>query len=207
MASDRRRGDHFSRRAKAQGKAARSVFKLEEIDQRWRIFKAGMVILDLGCAPGSWMQYAAERVGAGGRVLGYDLKAVTIALPPHAEARVGDVFEMDLEGEGPYDVVLSDMAPATMGDHATDAARSAGLAEMALALAEQHLKVSGHVVVKLLEGRDLPNIVRGMRATYHKVQRFRPKATRKDSTEIFLIGLGKRRGPGNHFLPGEERAL
>jgi len=193
MVSQRREQDHYGRRAKHEGKAARSIYKLEEIDRRWRLLRPGMTVLDLGCAPGSWMQYAAERVGPGGRVLGFDLKPVSVSFPPHAEARVGDAFAIP-DGELParVDVVLSDMAPSTMGDHRTDAARSALLVERALAIAAQVLAKGGHVVVKVLEGGEVPALIRAMRAAYEKVEQLRPDATRKHSTEIFLIGLNKR---------------
>jgi 23S rRNA (uridine2552-2'-O)-methyltransferase len=193
MPNFRREQDHFGRRAKKEGRAARSIYKLEEIDVRWRIFKRGDTVLDLGCAPGSWMQYTAAKVGPEGRVIGYDLTAVNVALPAHAETRVGNAFDIpQSELPAEIDVVLSDMAPSTMGDHKTDAARSAGLAEHALHLAARQLKVGGHVVVKVLEGGDVPAMVRGMRATYSKVEQLRPEATRKHSTEIFLIGLMKK---------------
>jgi 23S rRNA (uridine2552-2'-O)-methyltransferase len=193
MPSFRREQDHFGRRAKKEGKAARSIYKLEEIDRRWQIIKRGAVVLDLGCAPGSWMQYAAAKVGPEGRVIGYDLKPVSVSLPAYAETRIGDAFAIPaLELPPRLDVVLSDMAPSTMGDHKTDAARSAGLAEHALAIASVRLAPGGHVVVKVLEGGDVPAIVRGMRATYSRVEQLRPEATRKHSTEIFLIGIGKK---------------
>jgi 23S rRNA (uridine2552-2'-O)-methyltransferase len=89
----RRHQDHFARKAKKQGSAARSIFKLEEIDKKWRVLSRGDVVLDLGCAPGSWMQYAARKVGEDGNVLGYDLKPVEVALPANAEARICDVYE------------------------------------------------------------------------------------------------------------------
>ena len=188
----KRHQDHFGRRAKSEGRPARSVYKLEEIDKRWRLLHKGMRILDLGCSPGSWLQYAAEQVGAKGLAIGYDLKEVNISLPSHAEARVGDVFEVQAaEIGGQVDVLLSDMAPATMGHHQTDALRSAALAERALDLAITLLKPGGSVVVKLLEGGEIVDLVKRMRGEYKKVERIRPKATRKESTEIFLVGLGK----------------
>ncbi|MEE8408867.1 MAG: RlmE family RNA methyltransferase [Myxococcota bacterium] len=189
----RNRQDHFSQRAKRQGYAARSIFKLEEIDRRWRLIQPGAVVLDLGCAPGSWLQYAGRLVGPNGRVIGYDLASVSISLPPHVESRVGDVFEIpsdDLPGK--VDVLLSDLAPATMGHHATDALRSAALVERALDIADLHLKNGGACVLKVLEGGTVPQIVDRMRAAFHKVERLRPQATRKRSTELFLIGLRKR---------------
>ncbi len=189
----RRQPDHYTRRAHAEGRPARSVYKLEEMDRRWGLLRPGDRVLDLGCAPGSWLQYAGEKVGAAGRVLGLDLNRVTIGLPPQVEARQADIFALTIdELRGPFDVVLSDMAPSTMGDHATDALRSAALAERALAIAAAVLVPAGHVVVKVLEGRDLPALVQGMRQSYLKVEQLRPAATRKRSTEIFLLGLGKK---------------
>ena len=196
--------DHYTRRAKSEGRPARSVYKLEEIDQRWQLLRRGARVLDLGASPGSWTQYAAERVGSGGKVLGVDLKPLAVSLPGWAAAREGDVFELAFEGG--YDVVLSDMAPATMGDHKTDAIRSANLAERALDVAHIHLAQGGHVVVKVLEGGDVPQLVTRMRRDYEKVQRLRPQATRKDSTELFLIGLGKRQGAANVPPPIQELA-
>jgi 23S rRNA (uridine2552-2'-O)-methyltransferase len=188
----KREQDHYGRRAKAEGRPARSVYKLEEIDQRWRLLRGGDKVLDLGCAPGSWLQYASEKVGDRGRVTGYDLKPVSISIPGNVEARVGDAFAIPPEAvAGPMDVVLSDMAPSTMGDHKTDAIRSAGLAERALDMAVLHLRRGGHVVVKVLEGGDVPSIVQRMRKEYGKVELLRPQATRRESTEIFLVGLGK----------------
>ncbi len=192
MPNYRRPQDHYGRRAKAEGHAARSIYKLEEIDGRWRLLRPGQVVIDLGCAPGSWMQYAALRVGPRGRVLGYDLAPLRVSLPAHAEARVGDVFALDVATLPEADVVLSDMAPSTMGDHQTDAARSAGLAERALHLAEARLKPGGHLVVKVLEGGDVPALIKRMRSVFERVEQLRPQATRKRSTEMFLIGLGKR---------------
>jgi 23S rRNA (uridine2552-2'-O)-methyltransferase len=192
----RRKGpDHYSLRAKKEGMVARSVYKLEEIDRRWKLFKRGYRVLDLGCAPGSWLQYIATRVGAKGLVLGYDLKPCTVTLPAHAQALVGDVNSLNPdELGGLFDVVCSDMAPATMGQPATDALRSAVLAQCALDVARQHLLAGGSTVVKVLEGGEVPDLVAGMKRCYTKVERLRPKATRKQSTEIFLVGLGIERG-------------
>lgn len=193
--------DHYARRAKSEGRPARSVYKLEEIDRRWQLLRRGARVLDLGASPGSWTQYAAERVGSGGRVLGVDLKPLAVSLPGWAEARVGDVFELAFAGG--YDVVLSDMAPATMGDRKTDAIRSANLAERALDVADTHLASGGHVVVKVLEGGDVPQLVTRMRRDYNKVERLRPQATRKDSTELFLVGLNKRAAAAAESPPQE----
>lgn len=188
-----REPDHFSRKAQKEGHAARSIYKLEEIDQRWKLLKKGQRVLDLGCSPGSWMQYAAAKVGPSGRVLGIDLKPVNATFPPHAESRVGDIYKIDQASIGDaYDVVLSDMAPSTMGDHTTDALRSAALAEQAIAIADAYVKPGGSMVVKVLEGGEINNLVALMRRIFDKVERLRPQATRQRSTEIFLVGLGRK---------------
>jgi len=191
----RRSPDHFAREAKRRGNPARSIFKLEEIDRRWNLLSSGDRVLELGCAPGSWTQYAIQRVGPDGRIVGYDLKPLEISLPENAEIRQGDVFAIDAaEFSYRLDVLLSDMAPSTMGHAQTDALRSAALAERALELAAQLLKPGGNVVVKVLEGASVPQIVSDMRRRYLKVEQLRPQATRKRSTEIFLVGLGKKAG-------------
>ena len=190
---NQRSKDHFSKKARKEGKPARSYYKLEEIDKKIQIFNRGQRVLDLGCSPGSWMLYAAERVGESGQVLGYDLKEVNTTMPQHAEARVGDVFELSVEDfGGMFQVIVSDMAPKTTGNRVTDHLRSAGLVERALDLALRCLEPGGAVVAKLLEGAEIESIVRRMRGEYEKVQRFRPKATRQESTEVFLVGLKRR---------------
>ncbi len=187
-----RQPDHYTLKAKREGRPARSVYKLREIDEKHRIIRTGASVLDLGCSPGSWMQYAAERVGPAGRVLGFDLKPVEISLPAHAEAHVGDAFEIRDEMLRTFDVVLSDMAPATSGDKKTDALRSSVLVERTLDVADAHLREGGAVIVKVFEGGEVPGLVRRMQGSFVKVLRVRPDATRKHSREIFLVGLGKR---------------
>ena len=189
---NKRAQDHFARRAKREGNAARSYYKLEEIDKKSNIIRPGTRVLDLGCSPGSWMQYTARRVGEKGQVLGYDLKPVETTLPAHAEARVGDIYEISLEELGGlFHVIVSDMAPSTTGNRATDHLRSAALVERALDIADSFLKTGGSVVAKLLEGGEIEALVKRMRQSYKKVERHRPKATRKESTEVFLVGIGK----------------
>ena len=130
--------DHFTRAAKDSGYPARSVFKLEEIDRRTRLLRAGARVLDLGAAPGSWAMYAAKRIGPGGRLLAVDLSPLAVALPGGAEFLQGDALSLDdgaLARFAPYDVVLSDMAPKTTGQRVTDQARSFELFMRALAVA------------------------------------------------------------------------
>src|SRR3954468_9548624 len=113
-----KRPDHFTREAKKRGFAARSVFKLEEIDRRVRLFKRGQRVLDLGAAPGSWSKYAHEKIGDGGKLLAIDLAPMQVILGPNAHLARGDALALsndDLAMFAPYDVVLSDMAPSTTG--------------------------------------------------------------------------------------------
>ncbi|MBW8004138.1 MAG: RlmE family RNA methyltransferase, partial [Planctomycetes bacterium] len=140
--------DSYFHKAKREGYAARSAYKLEEIDRKRRLLRPGMRVLDLGCAPGSWLQYAAQQVGTEGRVTGVDLQEVTASLPSAVTVLQADVFDLgpaqlggNVEGEGEgFDVILSDMAPATSGIKQADAARSARLAERALELAQKCLR-------------------------------------------------------------------
>mgnify|MGYP001556735515 CR=1 FL=1 len=181
--------DRFTVAAKKAGFPARSVFKLEEIDRRVRIFRPGMKVLDLGAAPGSWALYAAQRVGPKGRVLAIDLQPITVAMPPNAEVRVGDAFAISsLEEQGPFDVVLSDMAPSTTGVRFTDQSRSFDLFMQALAIAEASLAPGGTFVGKIFRGEDLPKARAKVRELFTKERLIRPETTRASSYELFVIG-------------------
>ena len=187
--------DHYTRQARKEKYPARSVFKLKEIQQKNRIIRKGDAVLDLGCAPGSWLKYAAETAGPTGRVVGVDLKPVTIALPEQVAVLTGDIFDM-LEtlkqDAGPgYQVVLSDMAPDTTGNKHVDAARSLGLCEAALYVAREVLRPGGSFVCKIFQGPDFQKFVAEVRQTFKKQKIFKPQSSRKASREIFIIGLGR----------------
>jgi 23S rRNA (uridine2552-2'-O)-methyltransferase len=188
--------DHFTRKARKEQFAARSVYKLQEIQNRMQLIGKGQRVLDLGCAPGSWMQYAAELVGPGGKVIGIDLKPVSVELPPHAKAMVADIFDVgettpELPARG-FDVVMSDMAPDTTGHRATDAARSAALCEAALALAMDLLVDGGHFLCKIFQGSDFKAFSDTVKASFQQQRIFKPQSSRKASREIYIAGLGKR---------------
>jgi len=187
--------DHYTRQAKKDKYPARSVYKLKEIQQKNRIIRKGDAVLDLGCAPGSWLKYAAEVVGPTGRVVGIDLKPVTIDLPEQVEVLTGDIYEMlaalkEDAGSG-YNVVLSDMAPATTGNKHVDAARSMGLCEAALYVAKDVLRPGGRFVCKIFQGPDFQAFLAEVRQSFKKQKIFKPQSSRKASREIFIIGLGK----------------
>jgi len=187
------RHDRYFKQARAQGFAARSVFKLEEIDHKLRLLRAGDRVLDLGCRPGSWLQYAVATVGARGAVVGIDRDPLPA---PIAGARVlvGDIYKVtddELRGDlAAFDVVLSDMAPDTTGVRATDQARSAALFEEALARAERLLAPGGAFVGKIFQGPDLQAIRQRMTGRFGEVRLVKPDSSRAQSIEIYLAGRG-----------------
>jgi len=190
--------DHYFKKAKKENFAARSVFKLEEIDQKLKIIKPHQRILDLGASPGSWSQYCSQKIGPQGRVLGVDLSEVKVKLP-NAVFIQADLRDLNLESifaehglQPPFDVVLSDMAPKTTGIRFTDQARSFELCELALNIARQFLKKDGHFVCKLFHSDDFKILKEEILKDFSRFEAIKPDSTRKISKEIFLIGLRKK---------------
>jgi 23S rRNA (uridine2552-2'-O)-methyltransferase len=187
--------DHYTRKAQKENFPARSVYKLQEIQRRYRIIRTGDRVLDLGCAPGSWVKYTAALTGPTGKVLGIDLTPVQIALPAHAATLVADVNDAAVLAphlQPGFMVVLSDMAPSTTGQRGVDAARSLGLCEAALNVAQQHLIPGGHFVCKIFQGPDFKIFADRVKALFTNLQIYKPQSSRKASREIFIIGMGKR---------------
>jgi 23S rRNA (uridine2552-2'-O)-methyltransferase len=199
------RRDRFHQKAKREGFAARAVYKLEEIDQRHTIFERGMPrVLDLGCAPGSWLQYARQRIGDAAQLVGLD-RGPLQRPPPGARIVVGDVMTVtvaELRGELPaFDVVLSDMAPDTTGIRHLDQARSEALFERALEIAEAVLAPGGNFVGKLFQGPDFKRLTEAVRARFAVQRTAKPASSRQISIEQYVIGKGfrgaaARRGEG-----------
>ncbi len=190
--------DHYYYKAKEDNFAARSIYKLEEIDQKYRIIKAGMKVLDLGAAPGSWSQYLSQKVGDKGRVLGIDLIQVQLTLS-NAVFIHADLYDLNLDQviiengfEPIFDGVFSDMAPKTIGIRITDQARSMALCELALNIADRFLRKGGNFVCKFFHSDDFQALKKQMDTRFTKVEVLRPKSTRKESKEIFLIGISKK---------------
>lgn len=193
--------DHYFKKAKEGNFAARSVFKLEEIDQKFKIFKSAQMVLDLGASPGSWSQYASKKVGDQGRVLGVDLSPVTVQLPNAVfiQADLRDLTLVDVFKEhgfeGAFDLVLSDMAPKTTGIRMTDQARSMELCELALDVSKRFLKKNGHFVCKLFHSDDFSRLRDEIKKDFERFEAVKPDSTRKISKEIFLVGLKKKSEP------------
>jgi 23S rRNA (uridine2552-2'-O)-methyltransferase len=189
------RHDVFHQRARKEGFAARSVYKLEEIDRKHHLLRPGQRVLDLGCRPGSWLQYAARIVGPRGALVGLDRQPLEVAIP-QARIVVGDVHEvsvLELKGNlGGFDLVLSDMAPDTSGVRHLDQARSETLFERALAIAEEVLSPGGAFVGKLFQGPDFKNLVARCRAGFDKIHTVKPKGSRPDSIELYVVAIGRK---------------
>ena len=192
------RKDAHYRRARAEGYRARSVYKLAELDRRWRLLRRGDAVIDLGAWPGAWLQLARERVGAEGRVVGVDLAKIEKLPAPNVALVVGDVREPAtadaiLERLGRQaDVVLSDLAPKLTGIRATDEARSQELNETTLGLLPRLLAPGGRFAMKTFMSGDFEATLRATRARFDDVKTTRPDATRRGSSELYLLGLGFR---------------
>ena len=188
--------DPFVKRAHSEGARSRAQFKLEEIDQRERLLRSGMVVLDLGAAPGAWSQYARRRVGPGGRVVASDL----LAMPPiegvqflQGDLREPATFEALREalGGAPVDVLLSDMAPSLSGIDAVDAPRAMYLSELALEMASTVLKPGGSALIKVLQGSGFQELLALARRRFERVKFLKPRASRARSPEMYLLASGR----------------
>jgi len=188
--------DHYFLKAKQQSYPARSVYKLKEIDAKFKIFRHGMKVLDLGAAPGSWSLAASERVGSSGCVLACDIQTTETGFPANVRFLTADVFALSEAFEealaelAPFDVVMSDMAPATTGTRFSDQARSYDLCCEALKIAVGCLKPGASFVVKIFMGPDVEEFLAAMRKHFTSVKGFKPKSSRAESKETFFVGLG-----------------
>jgi 23S rRNA (uridine2552-2'-O)-methyltransferase len=191
-----RRGqpDAHYRRAKEAGFAARSVYKLEEMDRRYGLLAARQRVLDLGCHPGSWMQYAAARVGPGGLVLGVDLQPPSVELPAWTRFVQADVLVLTAQGlrefAPAFDVVISDVAPRTSGVMVRDMALSAELTAKAVGLALALLRPGGSMVAKVYNGPEVEDLIRRVKAAFALGKAHKPEASRAASKELYILGRG-----------------
>lgn len=183
--------DKYFRQAKSEGYRARSAYKLIDLNERFHLLRASNSVLDLGAAPGSWSQVAA---GLGARVIAVDLSPIQ----PLAGVTTirGDITQPDTSAQienalaGNADVVMSDVAPATTGVQLVDHARSIDLARASLQLALKFLKPNGNFVVKVFQGEDFDAFVKEVKLYFRQVSVHRPPATRGESSEHFVVGLG-----------------
>ena len=196
MAKTRRDiADHYTLRAHKEGYPARSVYKLEEINEKNQIIKVGDTVLDVGAAPGSWTLYTHRQLIKGkGLIVAVDLNPLELNAIAHTViSYTGDAFSPEIRekliSHGPYDAIISDAAPKTTGVRTVDTSRSEYIGEQILLLAEEHLKRGGNLVFKLFQGGGEQELLTKMRSLFAKAKILKPKASRQDSFEIFLIGL------------------
>jgi 23S rRNA (uridine2552-2'-O)-methyltransferase len=186
--------DHYFNKAKQENYLARSIYKLEEIDQKYKVLKKGDLVVDFGYYPGSWIQYTSKVIGENGRVVGIDIQEVNKKLTGVSNVRVyqKDIFNISdlsqLEVEDKFDVVLSDMAPSTTGVQSLDQIRSLNLVESVFGLLPQFLKVGGNFVIKVFDSQDAQNYLKDQKKRFSDFSYLKPKSTRSVSKEFFVIG-------------------
>lgn len=189
--------DKFFQRAKSEGYRARSAFKLKEIQSKFKLIKKGDTVVDLGAAPGSFMQVILELVGSTGQVFGVDLQTIEAFDVPNAKSLRADIFNkeqvLDVLKRAGYekiDVLTSDLAPKTSGIKDVDQARSAELTDQACYLSSLLLKPGGHFVGKVFEGGDFQWLLRRVKKKFKTVKVFKPTACRDRSFETYIVGIG-----------------
>jgi 23S rRNA (uridine2552-2'-O)-methyltransferase len=191
--------DHYVKRAQAEGMRSRAAYKLEQLAERDRLLRPGMVVVDLGAAPGGWSQVASRALGGQGRVIAVDLlemvplNGVSFIQGDFADDEILVAVEQIL-GVGGADLVLSDMAPNITGVAVVDQARSIGLAELALDFAVNHLNVNGNFLVKVFQGAGFEALVATIKLQFKQVLIRKPDASRSRSNEVYIVAKGLRSG-------------
>lgn len=186
--------DHYFNKAKNENFLARSIYKLEEIDEKYKILRPGMQVVDFGYHPGSWIQYTSRIIGDEGRVIGIDVREINKKLSGIKNVRVyqKDIFDIhdlkQLDVDGAFDVVLSDMAPNTTGIKSLDQDRSLNLVESVFGLLPRFLKPGGHFVIKVFDSQNAQNYLKEQKNLFKEFHYLKPKSTRSISKEFFVIG-------------------
>ncbi len=185
--------DYYFQKAKKENYVARSVYKLQEIDKRFKILRQGDLVADFGYYPGSWMQYTSEVVGERGLVVGLDIQEVNETLLGLKNVKLfqKDIFSItdlkDIEVEKKFDVVLSDMAPSTTGIKFVDQTKSCQLVEKVFEMLPLFLKPNGNLVIKVFEGQEVQVFLKKEKKRFQEFQYLKPKSTRSVSKEFFVI--------------------
>jgi len=204
--------DHYFKKAKRENFAARSVYKLEEAQKRFNVIKPGNAVLDLGCHPGSWAQYTASIVGKNGLIVGVDLQDgsdSTLAGGVAFRRLQGDIMDEELPERlakirSGFQVVLSDMAPSTSGNKWLDQQMVLRLARRALEIAEKLLYAGGNFYCKVFQGEDVDDFVDRVRQEFTSVKTVKPKSSRAESREMFVLGMGFRKTEGRQGVARDE---
>ncbi|MFQ3621366.1 MAG: RlmE family RNA methyltransferase [Spirochaetales bacterium] len=192
----RKLNDHWTQQAKKEGYPARSVYKLQEIDQKYHLLKGVKSVLDIGASPGSWTLYLLRHLSPSAHVVAVDLKPLALASHPNLTFIQGDITEPSLQETlakvGPFDLIVSDAAPATTGSRTVDTARSEALVEAILSLVSPLVIEGGAGLVKIFQGSERDRIIEKMKNLFEITRILKPKASRKESFELFVLGLGKK---------------
>ena len=190
------RADHWTLKAQEEGYPARSVYKLQEIDQRFALTRSCRTVLDLGASPGSWSAWLLRHLGSKGKVVALDLNPLDESVAGERLVFIqgdmtGEAVQEQLAEYAPFDLVLSDAAPLTSGNHLVDTNRSRELFLAALGCAQHFLKAGGHFCAKVFQGASQQRLLAAVKVMFDDARAFKPKACRPSSREIYLIGLGK----------------
>lgn len=188
--------DFFVKQAKKEGYRSRAAYKLIDIAERDHLFRPGMIVVDLGAAPGGWSQVVVERIGKHGKVFALDLlemsplPGVTFIQGDFSEEMILEKLKSSL-GKYPIDLIISDMSPNISGIGVSDHARSTYLAELALMFSREQLNPGGNFLVKFFQGSNFDQYLKEMRLNFKKIVIRKPKASRDRSSELYILGLGK----------------
>lgn len=193
--------DYYFQKAKKERYPARSIYKLEEVQKKYRLLRSGDSVLDLGCHPGSWSLYASETVGPKGIVVGIDLQETVIASRPGGAVihwLCGDITDPEQISRirrirPAFKVLLSDIAPRTTGNRWTDHQQSMRLADQTLHLAGQLLHEKGHYLCKLFQGEGTVSFIATLKEHFSLVKVIKPHSSRKESRELFVLGMEYRK--------------
>lgn len=186
-----REKEYYTERAHKEGYPARSIYKLKEINEKFKVIKPGDIVLDLGCVPGSWLMYCSDVVGLKGKILGIDISDITIPLPKNCVFLKEDIFNIKTsqfkEYFRGYDVVVSDMAPSTSGVPLVDAAKSLELSRRALEISLEVLNKGGNFVCKVFESYEANQLIKEVEKHFGFLKHVRPQAVFKKSKEFYIV--------------------
>ena len=204
-----RKGEHYYNKAKEEGYRSRSAFKLKQIHSKFKVFENAKNVLDLGAAPGGWLQVASEEImDEDGLVLGVDLKEIKPMYADNVATIVGDIRDLEVQQEvlgaffGKADIIMSDMAPDVMGQWDVDQYRQIHLARIALKLCDKLLKGDGWFIVKIFQGGEHIKYIKELKDMFKYVKNFKPQASRSRSSERYIIARHLRK---DRKLPAEFR--
>lgn len=186
-----RKTEFYTTLAKKEGYPARSVYKFKEIDEKYKIIKNGNRVLDLGCAPGSWLLYISQKVGDRGKVIGVDIEEIKITQKANIVFIKKSIFDLkESDFKNGFDVVVSDLSPKTSGVKLLDAGKSLELAEKSFKIAKSVLLPGGNFVCKIFESESSNEFFKKVKNCFDFAKRFRPKAVMKHSKEFYIIAKG-----------------